>query len=79
MDADDEYCCAVLVQGTGEDQRVITLMTRELAIMESMLPKVERYLVVAHWGMKRFSRYTLFLPSVRVVIPDPAVYVAVRN
>ena len=54
-------------------------MTRELQITESRLPELERYLVVAHWGMKRFARYTLFLPGVIIVVPDPAACVAVRN
>ena len=76
MDCDDHDCSAVMVQGEGEEYRVVAMGGRELQATEQAASLLERLLLTAMWAIKRWARFTLYLPSVVVVLPHPAAVIS---
>lgn len=52
---------------------------RPLLVTESKAPLLERRLLVGLWGFKRLGRYCYYLPSVEVMLPDPAEVVLMNS
>jgi hypothetical protein len=50
-----------------------------LLATEATRSLIERLLVAALWGLKRFERYTAFSASVVVVLPHPAEVATVKK
>ena len=68
-DANDTDISVVLTQGTGAEYRVVGMGGRKLAIQEAEMGMMERLLVAALWGVKRWGRYTYFTPQLIIVLP----------
>lgn len=79
LSLEDGFAQVVLTQGEGHGFVIIGMGGRYLTPTETKLPVLERWLVIAHWGIKRFARYTVFLPQVIVVLPTPADCVMVKK
>lgn len=62
MDADEEFCSATLVQGQGDDYRVIAFQGRPLTITESKRSRIERLMIATNWALKKMGRYTQYVP-----------------
>ena len=73
----DEEGAVVLTQGEGERYRVVAILGRGLLATERSRSPVERLLGVAAWGVRRLSRYTMYVPSLSIILPDPAALIAV--
>lgn len=78
VDADATDCSIVLVQGEGDSYRVAAMLGRELTVTERAAPVLERLLLAAAWGVRKLSRYTLWLPRVTVMFPDAAAAVTIN-
>ena len=75
-DGDDLACVAT--QGRGEMYAVVALMGRGLTITERGYTELERLLVAAAWGVRRLANFALFLPGIRVVLPEASMLTYVR-
>lgn len=58
VDVSDADLSVVLTQGEGESYTVVGFGGRSLAIQEARCSLMERLLVAALWGVKRWARYT---------------------
>jgi hypothetical protein len=58
VDTDDDHLSVVLTQGDD----VCTISGRPLSITEKALPVIERLLIAAVWGYKRYAKYCLYVP-----------------
>ena len=52
------------------------MIGRELQATEQAACFLERLLLTTTWAIKRLARYTLYLPSIVVVLPHPAAVVS---
>ena len=55
------------------------MASRPLVITEAKLLPLEQQLIIAHWAIKWFACYTLFLPSIKVILLDAADCVAIKG
>ena len=63
VDADENDCSAVLVQGeTANDYRVVQMLGRELTATEAKCSLIEKLLLCAAWAVKRLAQYTTSAP-----------------
>ena len=53
-------------------------MGRSLTVTEKGYVELERLLVAAAWGVRRLSNFALFMPGIRVVLPNVAMPVHVK-
>jgi len=58
VDADEEQLSVVLTQGDN----LCAMAGRPLLKFEQSLPLIERMLVAAVWGYKRYAKYCLYVP-----------------
>ena len=49
---------------------MVTLMGSSLTVTEKGYIELERLLIAAAWGVGRLSKFALFMPGIRVVLPD---------
>ena len=78
VDCDARNCSAVLVEGVGEACKVIAMIGQELQVREQAACFLERLLLTATWVIKCLVSYTLYLPSIVVVLPHPAAVIGVE-
>ena len=57
---------------------MVALMGHSLTVMEKGYVELEWLLVAAAWGVRRLSNFALFMPGIRVVLPDAAMLAHVR-
>ena len=57
---------------------MVALMRRSLTEMEKGYIELERLLVAAAWGVRHLSNFALFMPGIRLVLPDAAMLVHVK-
>ena len=63
VDADENDCSAVLVQGeTANDYRVVQMLGQELTATESKCSLIEKLLLYTAWVVKRLAQYTISAP-----------------
>ena len=68
----------VAVQGSGSNYRVVAMIGRELTVTEAARPDLKRWLLAACWCVRRLSRYTMYVPSVEVAVPQVAMVAALK-
>ena len=54
------------------------MMGRSVTVTEKGCIELERLLVAAAWGVRYLSNFTLFMPSIHVVLPDMAMLVHMK-
>ena len=50
-----------------------------MLLSEQGIPEIERLLVAAVWGVRRLANFAMFVPGVKVVLPDPALLANLRQ
>ena len=64
------------MRGAGEAYKVIDMIGQELQPMEQAACFLERLCLTATWAIKHLAHYTLYLPSIVVVLPHPAAMIS---
>ena len=63
VDADENDCSAVLVQGeSATNYRVVQMWGQELSTTEEKCSLIEKLLLCAAWAVKRLAQYTTSAP-----------------
>ena len=70
VDEDTEYLAVTLVQGSGGDRKVCAMATRAMTPTEKSCPRMERLLIAAAWGVKRFQRCCFYVHKLVIVLPS---------
>ena len=77
MSEDGENVACVVVQGEGDTYAIVTLQGRPLTVTEQGYTELERLLVAAAWGIRRLANFAMYVPSVRVVVPDATMLASI--
>ena len=75
MDVDDTYLSGVLVQGTKERYKVVSMIGQELLVTEQQCSITECLAIASSWCVKKLNRYTNYLasgPELTIVYPHAA-------
>ena len=64
MDVDDTDLSGVLVQGTKERYKVVSMIGRELLVTEQRCSIIERLAIAASWCIKKLNCYNQLLPTI---------------
>ena len=75
IDVDNTDLSGILVQGKGDDYKVVSMVGRELLITEQRCSVIERLAIAAAWCVKKLHRYTDLLaagPGLTIVYPHAA-------